>query len=245
MSKNNQHSSVYKFPTAESRMSEIVVQQIEELIALGEFPLDKPLPPERELMAKFGASRTVIREAIAQLASQGLLDVRPRHRPIVRQPGYDAVIGAMGGIVKHQLAREGGVRQLYELRIFCERMLVREASVKATKEDIRNLKDALCENERQIPNSQKFYETDIAFHGTLFHMTTNPIFSGIHGAFSTWLSPKWAMMARSPERNQRNFDAHKAIYDAILERDPDLAEKQLIDHLDTAWQDIKDNFSNE
>ena len=45
-------------------------------------------------------------------------------------------------------------------------------------------------------------------------------------------------MKRAPGRNERNYLAHKAIYDAILERDPDAAEQALASHLARAWEDV-------
>ena len=51
-----------------------------------------PLPTERDLMEEFSASRAVIREAITALSNRGLLDCRPRHRPIVRRAGFETII---------------------------------------------------------------------------------------------------------------------------------------------------------
>ena len=49
-------------------------------------------------------------------------------------------------------------------------------------------------------------------------------------------------MERSPERNAKNYESHKAIIEAILERDSDAAESRLETHLENAWDQIKDSF---
>ena len=52
-------------------------------------------------------------------------------------------------------------------------------------------------------------------------------------------------MSRSPERNLVNYKSHKAILDAIEERDPDAAEEALISHFKAAWAYVSVTFDDE
>ena len=70
------------------RAADFIIDQLERKIVSGDLPDRSPLPAERDLMAQYGASRTVVREAITTLSSRGLVESRPRFRPIVRKPGY-------------------------------------------------------------------------------------------------------------------------------------------------------------
>ena len=224
------------------RTADVVTAKLEQLITTGLLPGNTPLPAERELMAQFNASRTVIREAISALSNRGLLECRPRCRPIVRQPGYDTVLSAVEHVVHNLLADAEGVKNLYETRAFFERGLVREAAKSANKDDILKLKNALANNKQTIPDSKSFYETDVAFHGVLYGIPKNPVFSTIHMGFTSWLAPHWEVMPRSVERNEGNYKAHEAIYLAILERDADAAEQALAYHLNMAWQIVQGTF---
>jgi len=58
------------------------------------------------------------------------------------------------------------------------------------------------------------------------------------------LGDHWVKMPRLPDRNQRNYKAHAAIFDAILSRDPDEAEKRLVSHLNDAWAQVVDTFDD-
>ncbi|PRY22084.1 GntR family transcriptional regulator [Aliiruegeria haliotis] len=227
---------------ATGRASDAIVSQIQQRILSGELAHNSPLPSERDLMEQFSASRTVIREAVAALASRGFLEAKPRYRPIVRKPGYDTALNSVGSIVELMLRQEDGVRSLFQARVFVERGLVRDAATSATREDIAALKDALAANERAIPESDAFFATDVAFHGVLYRIPQNPLFPTLHAAYASWLAPHWCQMLRSPERNQVNFASHQAIYTAILERDPDAAEEALVTHLDTAWNHVRETF---
>lgn len=227
----------------ETRAADSVVAQLEARIVSGDLPNGQPLPAERDLMEDFGASRTVIREAISALSNRGLIESKPRFRPIVRKPDYETVLHATGSIVQHLLTERGGVKNLYDSRVFIERALVRDAATSATKEDIADLKAALAANQAAVANSLAFYETDVAFHGVLYGIPKNPIFPAIHTGYTAWLAPHWQKMLRSPERNEMNLHAHQAILSAILERDPTAAEDAMKAHLTAAWDHVRTTFS--
>ena len=224
------------------RAADTIVADIERQIASGALKGAAPLPSERELMEEFGASRTVVREAITALSNRGLVETKPRFRPIVRRVGYETVIDTTGPVIRQLLHDPSGVKNLYDTRVFIERSLVRDAAVKAGRDDIQALKTALKANHDSIGDSDEFYRTDGAFHLVLYRIQGNPIFPAVHEGFFSWLAPHWDQMRRSPEANQRNYEAHTAIYQAILERDPDAAEEALIAHLREAWQFVRATF---
>lgn len=230
--------------TVTGRAADLLVGALEGRIASGGLADGAHLPAERDLMIEFGASRTVVREAIARLASRGLLESRPRHRPIVRRPGYDAALSAIGGVVPHLLRAPNGVKNLYDTRIFLEAALCRSAALSARKDDIAALRAALDDNFRAIADSQAFYATDVAFHAVLYRVPRNPVFPAVHKAFTGWLAGHWQRMPRSPERNRVNHLSHKAIFDAIVERDPDAAEAALTAHLNAAWEYVRGTFED-
>jgi DNA-binding FadR family transcriptional regulator len=219
-----------------------VIATLEAKIMSGALRIDTPLPTERELKKQFNTSRTVIREAIAALSNRGLVENRPRFRPIVKKPDYTAALNAVGGVVGHLMSQPSGVKNLYESRVFFERALVREAAAAARREDIRQLRAALAANEQATGDSDRFYATDVAFHGVLYRIPRNPIFPAIHEAYTTWLSPHWEKMLRSPDRNLVNFKSHERIFLAIEERDADAAEEALISHLKAAWEYVRITF---
>lgn len=226
------------------RAADNVVRTIAAQIRSGTLTDGTPLPPERDLMSTFGVSRTVVREAVRTLSAQGLVEALPRHRPVVRKPGYDAAIDAVGSIVTHLLGEPGGVKALFDTRIMVEAALVRQAAQDANREDIAALKSALDANAAAIQDSEVFYRTDNAFHGVLYDIPRNAVLPAIHRAYTTWLAPQWSQMPRLPERNRMNYEAHAAIVDAILMRDPDAAEARLRNHLTRAWAQVRETFGD-
>lgn len=223
----------------DARAADAVVRGIEARIASGELVPGAHLPPERDLIDAYGVSRTVVREAVAALASRGLLEARPRFRPVVRRPGPDAALAAAGAVVGHLLRESGGVRNLYDTRILLEAALVRHAALHALKGDVAALARALDANEAAIGEAEPFYATDVAFHAVLYEVPRNPVLPAVHRAFTDWLSDPWRRMPRSPERNHANFLRHRDILGAIRDRDPDAAEAALRSHLGAAWEHVR------
>ena len=224
------------------RAASALIAEFERQILDGTLGNGEPLPPEREIVQAYGVSRTVVREAVLALSNKGLIDARPRFRPVVRAPDYDAAVTAVGSVVTRLLSAKGGVKNLFDIRIMMEAALVREAAAAASREHIARLKTALEANRAAIDDSETFYETDVAFHRVFYEVPDNPVLPSLHRAYTDWLSPQWSRMPRLPDRNRRNYEAHKAIFEAILLRDPDAAEAALRRHLDAAWAQVRETF---
>ncbi len=61
-------------------------------------------------------------------------------------------------------------------------------------------------------------------------------------AYVSWLARHWAQMERGDELNAITFAGHEALFNAIVDRDPDAAEQALKDHLRIAWEQVKSTF---
>lgn len=227
-----------------NRAADNLFRIFEDMINSGELRDGDPLPPEREIVKSYGVSRTVVREAVLALANKGLIDARPRHRPVVRKPDYDTALRTIESVVGRLLNEPDGIRNLFETRIVVEAALVRSAAKDAHPGHLAQLRKALQDNGDAIENSQRFYQTDVAFHRVLFEISGNPVLTAVHQAFTDWLAPQWAQMPRLPDRNRQNFSAHSRICEAIERGDPDEAETALREHLADAWTQVEHTFQD-
>ena len=219
-----------------------VFSKMQRMILDGHFANGEKLPSERALMERFSVGRNVVRESIAALSKIGLLETKPRHRPIVTYTGQETAIDTVEGFLRHFLSDKTGFEHLFNSRLFIEAALCRHAALHARKEDIHKLRAALEKNKQAIHNSIEFYRTDVLFHKILYEIPRNPVFTTIQKAYVSWLVRHWAQMERGNELNALTFSGHEAIFNAIVERDPDAAEKALQDHLRIAWEQVKSTF---
>jgi DNA-binding FadR family transcriptional regulator len=217
--------------------------ELSKLIRSGLYAPGDRLPTERALMERFGVSRSVVREAITDLANKGLLKTRPGCRPVVSMPDYDVALGSLTQFVSHLISsNENGIWNLFETRMFVEAGLARWAAQHARKEHILDLQTALEKNYLAIGSRGDFEKTDIALHHVLYTIPRNPIYPAIHRAYVDWLYEHWHAIDSSPELDRVNYAGHAAIVAAIISRDPDVAEDAVRRHLNAAWEYVRATF---
>jgi GntR family transcriptional repressor for pyruvate dehydrogenase complex len=124
----------------------------------------------------------------------------------------------------------GGVRDFQDARLFFEAGLARYAARHASEEDLANFRQALEANRQSIGDMKRFERTDVAFHYVLAVIPGNPIFTAIHAALAEWLLEQ-RRTTLAPRQDLKAYQAHRTIYEAVAARDPDRAEKAMVDHL--------------
>ncbi|CBG91291.1 transcriptional regulator NanR [Citrobacter rodentium] len=222
-------------PLARKKLSEMVEEELEQMIRRKEFGEGEQLPSERELMAFFNVGRPSVREALAALKRKGLVQINNGERARVSRPSADTIIGELSGMAKDFLAHPGGIAHFEQLRLFFESSLVRYAAENATDAQIDLLAKALEINSQSLDDNALFIRSDVDFHRVLAEIPGNPIFKAIHVALLDWLI---AARPTVPDRelyehNSVSYQQHIAIVDAIRQRDPDAADRALQTHLNS------------
>lgn len=224
------------------RASDALLDHLAAMILKGDLITGSPLPSERELMKRYGVSRSVVRETIIALANRGLLKTSPGFRPVVNKPDYDSAFDSVGRVVANLTTDEEGVRNIFESRVFIEAALARWAALNARRDDIRELEEKLARNREAIGVRGIFEATDAAFHDVLYTIPHNPVYPAIHRAYVDWLRKPWSSIEGTAEIDLMMYAGHQGIFKAIVSRDPELAEESLRRHLNTAWEFVRSTF---
>ena len=222
------------------KIYEDVAGRLEGLIHEGRYRPGDQLPSERELMQMFGVGRPAVREALSAMQRMGLVAINSGERARVTVPTPSVMFESLAGPVRHLLAAPHGVHYFQEARMFFEVGLARHAAVHATEAEIHRLRQALEANGAAIDNAAAFERTDVAFHYVLAVIPRNPIFTAIHAAIVEWLTEQRHVTLQRDGQNEIAFAAHRGIFDAIVARDPDRAEKVIRGHVQqvirTYWE---------
>jgi len=129
--------SLRRRPLARKKLSEMVEEELEQMIRRQEFAQGEQLPSERELMEFFNVGRPSVREALAALKRKGLVQINNGERARVSMPSADTIIGELSGMAKDFLTQPGGITHFEQLRLFFESSLVRyEACQKRWKSTV-------------------------------------------------------------------------------------------------------------
>ena len=167
---------------------------------------------ERELIEMTGVSRTVIREALRQLESEGVIETIPNKGPIVRKLTRDEA------------------KDLYLIRSVLEGLAARMFVANATREDIAALKRALDETavayrdgdpEIVLNAKNRFY--DILFRGAGSE-TLSSMIATLHARIWRWRALGLGHPRRSRGRSKEAVKGLRDLLKAIERRDADEAE---------------------
>ncbi len=168
---------------------------------------------ERELTAMLSVSRTVIREALRQLETEGLVTLIPNKGPVVRE------------------LSPAEAQDVYHIRSLLEGLAARLFVENADDEMIARLEAALdavvaAYEKGDIPEvmnrKNSFY--DILYQGVMSETLTSILMS-LHARIWRWRAVGLTHPKRSGDRSRESVRNLRAMVEAIKNRDPDAAER--------------------
>ncbi|HDW3168789.1 TPA: transcriptional regulator NanR, partial [Escherichia coli] len=214
-----------KRPLKRKKLSELVEEDLENMIRQEVFKEGEYIPSERALMEMFNVGRPSVREALATLRRKGLIEVNNGERAKVCRPTPYTLINELSGIARDYMSSKDGMQHFEELRLLFELMLVRYASIYATSEQKNRLNQAIEDCRKYVDNNVNFIHADINFHRILSEIPENPIFVAIHTALINWLinshTREYGHLTK--EQNTISLKQHIDIYNAICDGNPDKA----------------------
>ena len=213
------------------KLFEQVADHLQAQILAGELQPGAMLPPERALQDQFGVGRPAIREALILLERQGLVQLANGSRPRVAMPTAAAIVQSLRPAVSQILSTPEGQQHFQQLRLFLEAGIARQAAADLRLEDQAVLRAVLNANEAAIGDRPAFIATDIEFHAALAAVARNPVLGTITEAMAGWLHQQRAVTLREPGQDAVAHAAHRAIFDAVIARDLDGAEREMRAHL--------------
>jgi GntR family transcriptional regulator, trigonelline degradation regulator len=168
---------------------------------------------EREFINMMGVSRMVIREALRQLESEGLVAIIPNKGPVVR---------------KLTLAE---AKDLYAIRGVLEGLAARLFVENAGAAHVEELSQALdlTAQAYQGGNPEVILQTKNRFYDVLFKgagsQTLSAMVATLHARIWRWRALGLGHPQRSPERSNESIGNLRALLAAITARDAGLAER--------------------
>jgi DNA-binding GntR family transcriptional regulator len=195
-----------------NRLSERLRESIEEEIATGRLIPGSHLD-ESELAARFGVSRTPIREALSLLLGQGLLETRPKRGAVVAQVSPQRLVEMF--------------EVMAELEAMCGRLAARRMSAGEHQELL--VAHRACEVDRANPDD--YYYRNEEFHHLVYRGSHNSFLIEQASALRRRLRPYRRLQLRVRDRISTSFAEHQGIVEAIIAGDPDLTAELLRKHV--------------
>ena len=206
-------------------MAEIDTQTRTERLAgqIADAIIEGALPPgsrldEQGLADRYGVSRTPVREALRQLGTTGLIDIRPRRGAIVSE-------------ITHAQLQELFVA-MGELEATCARL----CAISMTPIERRGL-EALHESMQQLATQdqardpESYVLANVAFHSKIYSGSHNAILADMASTLRRRLSPYRRAQFRSAGRLQMSYAEHQVVVAAIIRGDAETAHSSMLRHV--------------
>jgi DNA-binding FadR family transcriptional regulator len=226
-------------PVSTGRVSQIIVEQIRDLVRTGRLKPGDRLPSERDLCERFGVSRVTVREALRVLESSGLVQifVGARGGAFVTSPTSERVGAGLADLLTLSPLTAAGVteaRMVFELGIL---PLVIE---RATEQDIEEL-DALCDAaDAGLKAGSYTMAMSAAFHIRVSACTHNPAIEMIvHSFHGPLLMSLREAQHVAPLMGRKGTREHRLYVQAIRDRDVEAARAVMTSHLERTAQRVK------
>jgi GntR family transcriptional regulator, transcriptional repressor for pyruvate dehydrogenase complex len=217
---------IHRKAQTDTRLTARILEKIKRLIATGAVSPGEKFPPERELAKEFGVNRASLRQALKVLEIMGVLTQRVGDGTYLSASAELTLKEPLDFLV---LLDDLSHHELLETRMIVEPELAARAAQRATAEDLIGLRKAIVAMEHCRTNEERL-DADVAFHECIFRASGNRIchllFRVIHRNLLTSMSK---LSRRVPLDRPLTF--HKRIYEAIQNREPEEARRQMLDHI--------------
>lgn len=188
-----------------------LLESIEENIAVGKFLPGQHLD-ETELAKEFGVSRTPVREALIQLASMGIVVIRPRRGAVVAELGPQTLV------------------EMFEVMAELEAMCGRLAARRMSAEEHAALRAAHEACREEADPDVYFYKNE-AFHDQIYAGSHNLFLAEQARSLHRRLRPYRRLQLRVRDRLKASYTEHGNVVDAIVAGDSTLTEEHLRKHI--------------
>jgi GntR family transcriptional repressor for pyruvate dehydrogenase complex len=218
-------------PLVAERLSDRLAARLGGQIDAGALRPGDRLPTEQRLAEAHGVSRTVVREAVHQLKSRGLLRSRQGSGVFVTAaPPNEPLILALSVIDSID-----EVMRVREVRRALEAETAALAAERASRAQVAALRRALRAIDRSAAEGRDGVEEDLAFHAMLAEAAGNPHFGRLL-EFLEQFTKEAMRVTRHNDAMRADFVEavrveHAAIVDAIASGDVALARRRAVQHM--------------
>jgi GntR family transcriptional regulator, transcriptional repressor for pyruvate dehydrogenase complex len=230
-------NSLYK-PLPTRRAFQEIADQISNLIYSGKLNPGDRLPPERELSVHFGAGRMAVREAFRVLEQAGLIYIKQGvdGGAYVRDVDISVVSDSMTSLIRRANIK---LDDFIAVRIGLEKLIVEAAIDNVTDYELENLRKNIEETEvimaiydrgDQPSDSTSLVQVGADFHLELARASKNPLLEILQESLVKVMPIFMTKRKYDRQFHQDHLALHKAIYEALKERNLSLTVELFKEH---------------
>lgn len=215
-------------PVKNTKVYEVIMEQIKDIVKKGELKSGDRLPSERELADKLEVSRTSVREALKALTMLGLIESKHGEGNFIRSNFEDSLLEPLSILF---LLIGSKNEDIIELRRILEPEAAALAAENITESELRELKEIMEELNNSL-DGEISAELDKKFHYKIAQASGNHLISTIMFSISS-LIEKYIDSSHIHDMNKQVVKIqHEEIYMALESQDPKRASECVKKHLE-------------
>ncbi|EDM29732.1 transcriptional regulator, GntR family protein [Lentisphaera araneosa HTCC2155] len=221
---------MFKTVSGKEKLSVQVAKELEKSILDKRFLPDQPIPSEARLCESFGVSRTVVREAIQQLKSQGIIHSIPGSGNYISRNDTSNLQRSLSLLASLNLDTPL-CSEIIKLRELLEVDCIKTVCQSRNEELVKTLESHVEKMRNNFDSLKDFGRLDHAFHLSIIKASGNNLFytllESLYDAFVE-ISIK---VYDSKDMLETLCNEHSAITEAIKNQDTELASELLLKHI--------------
>ena len=208
-----------------TRLTQAVYVQLRDSIVTHRYAPGERLQVD-QLAAQLGVSRTPVREALNQLAAEGLVEVRPRRGTFVAQ------------------VDDTTIAELYQVRLMIDTSVGTLLAPRLAPRQLRAIARAFDTLAKLVDGDTyrdygAYLEGDRAFHSTIVRQLGNARLTALYEEINL---PLWLVRAQqsagTPHDAHISLAEHQAIFNALQRRDPRAAAEAMAGHINSSLRKL-------
>lgn len=221
------------------RLADRVASDIQSMIFTKYQPGDK-LPVENELAQLFSVSRVTVREAVKQLHTMGIVDVRQGEGTFVEQLTPSSFMRPMLPMLTLSNA---DLVDIFEVRLLIECWAAQRAAQQATDEELAHLKQTVDEMEEAALTGEirRYNEIDVRFHNEIARFSHNEVIAVISELITDMIKESIFYSCSTPSHIVNSVVYHHRIYQALARRDSQEVSRLMSEHLTSGLSFVQEN----
>lgn len=218
-------------------LPQIIADKIIDLIESKELLPGERLPSEQELMKELNVGRETIREAIKSLVSRNIVEIRR---------GVGTFVAEKTGVVEDPLGfsfinnKNKLVKDSMDVRLLLEPSIAKWAARNATDSEILEIIELSHKIEIAILNDEDYSDLDVEFHTKIANSSRNLVVENLIPILTTNI--RSLIDVTHAVLKEYTILSHKKIANAIKERDEELAEQLMKEHIEINQKYLDESF---
>lgn len=213
------------------KTSDVLARELRRQILSGALPAGASLPPERDLVAQTGLSRSSVREALRILEAESLVTTKPGRSggSVASQPGDDSI----GRSLSHYVHGRGiSLLALMQTREAVEPALAALAAENRTEQELQEIVEATQRVEAAFDDLPLFLRENVNWHLAIAAASHNDLMRAILTSIASMVYKATAMENFATEEVRKQVvQAHRRILEGIEKKNAETARRRMARHL--------------